>query len=554
VRFEAESITDQRALATAVSDPVASGGQALRYDRSGTVDKTDQAVEGTGTSITVVGRAGGKTADRVCVRPEVDGVAQGARPQCFGRNATTYSARTFTGLTLSQGIHTISLVGSDITGSDRLFVDYVMVGDGDPSPDPYANPDSVNRKFSPGWTPASNTVHLNPHITCPRFDTGTGVFVRNPGVVLINPDVEKCAKGIDVRAAGFRLLADPDKAGYGPLLQHMRKGVEFNKGSADFEIMSLNGGQVLLRNLYRPITIHAGNDGLIENADIAHPMNIDWDDRGTGSIVGIKGLGDYELMPASDKSISGITVRFVEVRDVFEEGISMDPWTSGPDAMPRGTSYVNAVDPAAGTITFGSTWDDMDPLLNAYVTVNTGNAAGRFFKITAVDDAAQRLTIADPNGYLAELAEGDSATVGAIYRKIVFENNTVDATGSRAGVVFGGEVYTSRMENNLVTGRPDYVYPTEFDLRREASGQTVPQSIGQYGLAGVTPEGSLSQGVRVQGTAYNTIVNNRADYDVSFSVRRSSAYRWPVYQSGNTSELGRVYNDGDYTLLSASPV
>ena len=51
----------------------------------------------------------------------------------------------------------------------------------------------------------------------------------------------------------------------------------------------------------------------------------------------------------------------------------------------------------------------------------------------------------------------------------------------------------------------------------------------------MTPEGSLSNGLRVQGTAYNTVMNNRADHDVSCNVRRSSVYNWPVYQSGNTS-------------------
>jgi hypothetical protein len=72
-------------------------------------------------------------------------------------------------------------------------------------------------------------------------------------------------------------------------------------------------------------------------------------------------------------------------------------------------------------------------------------------------------------------------------------------------------------------------------------------------MAGVTPAGSLSNSLRVQGTAYNMVVDNRTNYDVSFNVRRSSAYKWPVYQSGNTSQFGQVYNDGDYVLLPAPP-
>jgi hypothetical protein len=103
------------------------------------------------------------------------------------------------------------------------------------------DPDTTSQDFGEGWTPAANSVHVNPRITCSADPTPAnvanavrGVNVVNQNVVLINPQIKGCSVGILVRAGGFELLADKSRAGYAsaasPAIQSNYKGVVFDRG------------------------------------------------------------------------------------------------------------------------------------------------------------------------------------------------------------------------------------------------------------------------------------------------------------------------------------
>src|SRR5215212_10631478 len=113
---------------------------------------------------------------------------------------------------------------------------------GGPPDDPYPNPTSTSQTFTEGSTPAANSVHLNPRITCSADPTPAnvsnaerGVNIVNQNVVLINPQIKGCSVGILVKSGGFKLLADKSKVGYAsaasPALHNNYKGVVFDQGA-----------------------------------------------------------------------------------------------------------------------------------------------------------------------------------------------------------------------------------------------------------------------------------------------------------------------------------
>ena len=205
-----------------VNDTTASGGKALRWNTSGTTGTLKFTISEPATSVSVYIKAGSNSSSRMCVRPKVDNVALGTQPLCVSATQRTYVGRTFA-TNLAAGSHTLTLTGSEISGTDRLFADYTSfdTSTSPPPEDPYAKPNTTSQTFEEGWTPAANSVHLNPRITCSADPTPAnvanaerGVNIVNENVVLINPQIKGCSVGILVRAGGFKLLADKSKVGY----------------------------------------------------------------------------------------------------------------------------------------------------------------------------------------------------------------------------------------------------------------------------------------------------------------------------------------------------
>ncbi|MBA3617254.1 MAG: hypothetical protein H0W52_14230, partial [Rubrobacteraceae bacterium] len=306
-----------------VNDTTASGAKAVRWNTPGTTGTLNFTISEPADSVSVYIKAGSNSASKVCVRPTVDNVALGTQPLCVGATQRTYVGRTFAA-NLAAGSHTLALSGSSITGTDRLFADYTSFdtsGTNPPPPpppdDPYAKPNTTSQTFGEGWTPAANSVHLNPRITCSAdptpANTGTGqggVNIVNQNVVLINPQIKGCGLGILVRAGGFKLLADKSKVGYAsaasPAIGNNFRGVYFDRGAFGYEVKGLNEGELFMRNNYIPVNLQAGYDCLIADTDIDHPAPLDWDDTRGGRLegsrrakVGIKARADYTLLPVA---------------------------------------------------------------------------------------------------------------------------------------------------------------------------------------------------------------------------------------------------------------
>jgi hypothetical protein len=524
------------------------------------------------------------------VRPKVDKVELGTQPLCVGATQRTYVGRTFTA-NLAAGSHTLALSGSSITGTDRLFADYTSFdtsGTNPPPPpppdDPYAKPDTTSQTFGEGWTPAANSVHLNPRITCSAdptpANTGTGqggVNVINQNVVLINPQIKGCSVGILVRAGGFKLLADKSKVGYAsansPAIGNNYRGVYFDEGSFGYEVQGLNGGELFMRNNYIPINLQAGYDCLIADTDIDHPAPLDWDSTGRLSgprraKVGIKVRADYTLLPVSDRSFHDCVIRSNDVAGFEEEGISLDANGGGSDAVTlvQGSSPLSAVDAATDTVTLaqppGGQWSNLQNAKGAWLSFNQGGAVGRYLKIVGVDAASLKLSVSDPNDYLSGAAAGDPVSVAAPYRNVTISENVVNEEGALVGMDFHGPIYQSRMVNNTVTGTPRQVPYGPDDNARLLTGDctTSPcdyalQSIRVTSLADMPP-GTMTPRPHMGIASYDSVVNNKVGWDISFHTRDTQTWRGiPAYASGNTfTNVGpQLYNDGTYVFLASDP-
>jgi hypothetical protein len=562
-----------------VNDTTASGGKAVRWKQPATTGTVEFTINEPADSVTVYIKAGSNSASRVCVRPTVDTTALGTQPLCVGARQRTYIGRTFAA-NLAAGPHRLSLSGSEISGTDRLFADYTSFdtsGTNLPPDDPYPNPTSTSQTFGEGWTPAANSVHLNPRITCstdptpPNTGTGQGgVNIVNQNVVLINPQIKGCSLGISVRAGGFKLLADKSKVGYAsaasPAIGNNFRGVYFDQGSFGYEIKGLNEGELFMRNNYIPINLQAGHSCLIADTDIDHPAPLDWDDTRGGMLsgprrakVGIKARADYTLLPVADRSFHDCVIRSNDVAGFEEEGISLDANGGGRDevTLVQGSSSLSAVDASTDSVTLaqppGGQWTNLQDAQGAWLSFNQGGAVGRYLQIAAVDAASRRLTLSDPNDYLSLVAVGDPVSVSAPYRNVTISENVVNAEGARVGVDFHGPVYSSRLINNTFTGTQTYRYGSDNHLRVTPDG-VAPQSVRITTLADMLP-GTMTPRPHVGVASYNTVVGNNVKWDISFHTRDSTTYEGiPAYASANTSTNGVAdYNDGSYVFLTSDP-
>jgi hypothetical protein len=468
-----------------------------------------------------------------------------------------------------------------------MILGVLLVGclplDAPPPGDPYAKPTSTSQTFGQGWTPAANSVHLNPRITCstdptpPNTGTGKGgVNVVNHNVVLINPQIKGCSVGILVKAGGFKLLADKSKVGYAsaasPAIANNYRGVYFDQGSSGYEVKGLNGGELFMRNNYIPINLQAGYACLIADTHIDHPAPLDWDSTGRLSgdrraKVGIKVRADYTLLPAADRSFHDCVIRSNDVSGFEEEGISLDANGGGRDevTLVQGSSPLAAVDAAKHTVTLtqpsGGQWSNLDKAQGAWLSFNQGGAVGRYLKIVAVNAPSLKLTLSDPNDHLSGAAAGDPVSVAAPYRNVTISENVVNEEGALVGMDFHGPVYGSRMVNNTVTGTPRQVpYGPDDNARLLTEPCTVSpcdyalQSIRVTSLADMPP-GTMTPRPHVGIASYNTVVNNKVGWDISFHTRDTETWRGiPVYVAANTSTNGVTdYNDGTYVFLASDP-
>jgi len=572
-----------------VNDTTASGGKAVRWNQPGTTGTVNFTISEPADSVTVYIKAGSKSASKVCVRPTVDDVALGTQPMCVGASQRTYVGRTFAA-SLAAGSHTLALSGSSITGTDRLFADYTSFDiSTSPPDDPYAKPNTTSQTFTEGWTPAADSVHLNPRITCSADPTPAntssgerGVRIANQNVVLINPKIKGCSVGILVQAGGFKLLADQSKVGYGsaasPAISNNFRAILFDRGSFGYQVQGLSDGELFMRDNYRPITLGAGYNCLIADTDIDHPVPLDWPPTGRLSgprraLFGIKALVDYTALPVADRSLHDCVIRSNDVAGFDEEGISLDANGGGSDAVTlvQGSSPVSAVDAATDTVTLaqppGGQWTNLQNAQGAWLSFNQGGAVGHYLKIVAVNAASLKLTLSDPNDYLSLAAAGDPVSVTAPYRNVTISENVVNEEGARVGMDFHGPVYRSRMLNNIVTGTPDRVPFGPDDNARltgtcsDTDGDGVDdlceyayQSIRVTSLADIGP-GAMTPRPHVGIASYNSVVNNKVGWDISFHTRDTETWRGiPAYASGNTSTNGVAdYNDGTYVFLTSDP-
>ena len=571
---------------TVVNDTTASGGKAVKWKTPGTTGTVNFTIGEPTDSATVYIKAGTNSASKVCVRPMVDNVALGTQPLCVGAKQGTYVGRTFAA-NLAAGSHALTLAGSEISGTDRLFADYTSFDTSTSSPpppdDPYANSTSTSQTFTEGWTPAANSVHLNPRVKCSTDPTPAnvlnaevGVNVVNQNVVLINPRIEGCSVGILVNSGGFKLVADKSKVGYAsaasPAIGNNYRGVYFDRGAFGYEVKGLNEGELFMRDNYIPINLQAGHDCLIADTDIDHPAPLDWDPTGRLSgmrraKVGIKARADYTLLPVSDRSFHDCQIRSNDVAGFEEEGISLDANGGGSDAVTlvQGSSPLAAVDAATDTVTLaqpqGGQWSNLQNAQGAWLSFNQGGAVGRYLKIVAVNAASLKLTLSDPNDYLSLAKAGAPVSVTAPYRNVTISENRVNEEGALVGMDFHGPIYQSRMVNNTVTGTPRQL-PYGPDDNSRLTGacsaslcEYALQSIRVTSLADIGP-GAMTPRPHVGIASYDSVVNNQVSWDISFHTRDTESWRGiPAYASGNTfTNVGaQLYNDGTYVFLPSDP-
>jgi hypothetical protein len=490
------------------------------------------------------------------------------------------SPMSYSGLTAGTQ-YTFSVWATDASGNtDATPATRTFTPSGN---DPYANPDSTSQTFGQGWTPAANSVHLNPRVTCSTdltpANSGTGqggVNIVNQNVVLINPQIKGCGLGILVNSGGFKLLADKSKVGYAsaasPAIGNNYRGVYFDRGSFGYEVKGLNEGELFMRNNYIPVNLQAGYDCLIADTDIDHPNPLDWDPTGrlSGSRrakVGIKARADYTLLPVSDRSFHDCEIRNNNVAGFEEEGISLDANGGGSDAVTlvQGSSPLAAVDAATDTVTLaqpqGGQWSNLQNAQGAWLSFNQGGAVGRYLKIVSVNAASLKLTLSDPNDYLSLAKAGDPVSVTAPYRNVTISENVVNEEGALVGMDFHGPIYQSRMVNNTVTGTPRQV-PYGPDDNARLTGacsaslcEYALQSIRVTSLADIGP-GAMTPRPHVGIASYDSVVNNQVGWDISFHTRDTESWRGiPAYASGNTfTNVGaQLYNDGTYFFLPSDP-
>jgi hypothetical protein len=108
-------------------------------------------------------------------------------------------------------------------------------------------------------------------------------------------------------------------------------------------------------------------------------------------------------------------------------------------------------------------------------------------------------------------------------------------------------VYRSRMANNTIT--QSYRYGSDNHLRVTPEG-VAPQSIRITTLADMPP-GTMTPRPHEGIASYNSVVNNRVGWDISFHTRDTESWRGiPAYASANGVA---DYRDGTYAFLASDP-
>jgi len=150
--------------------------------------------------------------------------------------------------------------------------------------------------------------------------------------------------------------------------------------------------------------------------------------------------------------------------------------------------------------------------------------------------------------------------VAAPYRNVTISENMINEERALVGIDFHGPVYLSRLANNTITGTPSrlpYVPDDNARLTGACSDglcEYAFQSIRVTSLADMPP-GTMTPRPHVGIASYNSVVDNRVGWDISFHTRDTETWRGiPAYASGNTSTDGVAdYNDGTYVFLTSDP-
>lgn len=454
-----------------------------------------------------------------------------------------------------------------------------------------------------GWTPTANTTYVDPEVSCneditaaPGYSTNKfGIRLSTDNVTLINPHVHGCSVGIEVTGKNAQILFDPNKPGYVGAnasradvgIRNNLYGIRFAKGNSNTVVRGVNDGTGYIENTYRPVTVQVADSGRVSGLDITHPDDLPWGTNTiTGtlsrSIVGIKLNCNFTELPSADKSCHDMQVTGNHVEDFHEEGISADPaGGDGVDSSVQGTAKTIGINPTADKIRFDANdinqpgTDDNVSLgnyVNAYVVFNDGGAVGRTFKIIGVEEAYNRIQVADPNNYLSAATVGDEVSIGSIYRNINFDRNVVDTDapvassdnrGANVGMSFGAFTFNSTMRNNDVVGTPRVFYMPSFNLRSDPScgcNKAAPQAIRHSSRASMEggPLTPSTKGSMVGISAYNSVTFNRADADISWNYINAEpsnlvpTFRGDVNQI-NAGESGQIYDDGSYNFLAVDP-
>ncbi len=424
---------------------------------------------------------------------------------------------------------------------------------------------ALGATFSENWTPAAGSTHIAPIINCNTAKGGAGINLpdSSDNVTIVNPRVyakvqEGCLRSIYINGAdNLNVRFDPNKAGYAQsLLRGARTGIRIEPGSNNVSIRGVNGAEGKIRDSYRPVEYEYARGLTIENLDIRHPATWNWG-TGKGSIVGIKALGKYTLLPAEDKAMRDITIRSNDVYDFYEEGISFDPAEghAATDRFGRGSGTVKAVSPSADTVDLGpgTSWTrDITQLKNAYLVFNSGSAAGKYLKIVGTNNEAKRVTLADPNNVLSQVRAGNSITAAALFLGIEVENNFVSSTTCKVHYAFGGHVMNASFRNNVGEGRCGNLWPDGSDFR-QVNGHTAPQSVRNAGWVG-SGSGSLApSNPLIVTNSFNSITGNRMYGDISFQFAGTQGVSVPFHQANNVSTNGQVHIDENYTRLASDP-
>src|SRR5215217_6877366 len=191
---------------------VTGGGGAVRMDVNGEQATETDGGEAGGDTVVVNLTMKAAATTNVCMDLLVNGSLAGRK--CIPSGTTTYTERSYTGLSLSAN-DDLEFRAADIGAGEVLFFDDARVegtmppvdtdGDGVPDssdscparPGPVSNNgcpvgpsyDTTGQSFGEGWTPAAGSSHLNPTVTCNATNGGNGVNLKNDNVTLVNPHV-----------------------------------------------------------------------------------------------------------------------------------------------------------------------------------------------------------------------------------------------------------------------------------------------------------------------------------------------------------------------------